>query len=257
MRKFISFSGGVESTTMCVLFGGDADGIFADTGFEHKLIYEQIDRVELWCKEFHRKDFKIHKIKSKYGTLPERIRNIAFYPSWNTRYCTREFKIEPIDEYLKQYKDEGVVLYIGLNVDEIEQRTRNHGNKKFIKYEYPLADNGINRNGCKIILNKAGLLPKFPAYMQRGGCIGCFYKSIKEYEAMSLLSSDEFSIVENLENELQTLTKDDRMRQKKYTIHNGISMSEIRKRASNGLFKPEEIYPEINNVTQCGVFCNR
>lgn len=26
---------------------------------------------------------------------------------------------------------------------------------------------------------------KLPAYMQRGGCIGCYYKSKKEYEAMA------------------------------------------------------------------------
>ena len=72
-KSFISFSGGVEGTTMCILFGNKADAIFADTGFEHKLIYSQIDKVEKWCQSFHRSDFKIHRITSKYGTLPERI----------------------------------------------------------------------------------------------------------------------------------------------------------------------------------------
>ena len=46
MNKFIAFSGGVESSTMCVLFGDNADAIFADTGFEHELIYKRIDLVE-------------------------------------------------------------------------------------------------------------------------------------------------------------------------------------------------------------------
>jgi 3'-phosphoadenosine 5'-phosphosulfate sulfotransferase (PAPS reductase)/FAD synthetase len=64
MKKFISFSGGVESTTMCILFGNKADGIFSDTGFEHKEIYDRINLIEKWCKEFHRPDFKIHKIKN-------------------------------------------------------------------------------------------------------------------------------------------------------------------------------------------------
>lgn len=35
MKRFISFSGGVESRTMAVLFGNKADAIFADTGAEH------------------------------------------------------------------------------------------------------------------------------------------------------------------------------------------------------------------------------
>jgi len=32
MKKFLSFSGGVESRTMAILFGKNADAIFADTG---------------------------------------------------------------------------------------------------------------------------------------------------------------------------------------------------------------------------------
>ena len=47
-RVFISFSGGVESSTMCVLFGNKADAIFSDTGFEHDEIYKRIDLVEKW-----------------------------------------------------------------------------------------------------------------------------------------------------------------------------------------------------------------
>ena len=49
MKQFISFSGGVESTTMCVLFGSRGDAIFADTGFEHSILYEHIDKVEKFC----------------------------------------------------------------------------------------------------------------------------------------------------------------------------------------------------------------
>ena len=64
MKQFISLSGGVESTTMCVLFGDKADAIFADTGYEHQALYDRIDIVEKWVQSFHRKDFKIHRIKN-------------------------------------------------------------------------------------------------------------------------------------------------------------------------------------------------
>lgn len=251
-RVFISFSGGVESSTMCVLFGNKADAIFADTGFEHTEIYKRLDLVEAWCKEFHRPDFKIHRIKNKdWNSLPEYILNYQYYPGFKARYCTGDFKIEPINEFLEQYKDEGCELMIGLNADEIEQRTGNHGNKPFVKYSYPLADNGFTRAKCIYILKKAGLYPEFPAYMKRGGCIGCYYKSKKEYEAMALLNPAEFKIVEDLENQLQGRRKD------KYTILNNISMTQIRENVSNMLFTPDEIYPTINNATRCGVFCNR
>ena len=252
MKKFISFSGGVESTTMCVLFGNKADAIFSDTGWEHDEIYKRIELVENWCKEFHRTDFKIHKIKNtKNGTLPEYIKESKYLPSFDSRYCTRMFKIDPIDKFLEQFKSEGVELMIGLNSDEIEQRTGNHGNKKFIKYSYPLADNGINRNACKTILEKAGLLPNFPVYMQRGGCIGCYMKSKKEYIAMALLKPEEFKMVEDIEEHIQD------KRDKFFSIIQNKPMWSIREDAKSSLFKPEEIYPVINDVTKCGVFCNR
>ena len=262
-KSFISFSGGVESTTMCILFGNKADAIFADTGFEHKLIYSQIDKVEKWCQSFHRADFKIHRITSKYGTLPERIISQSFYPSFTSRYCTREFKIEPIDKFLEQYKDEGCELMIGLNADEQDRITGGgHGNKKFVNYQYPLAKNGITRNMCMVILDKAGLNPNYPAYMKRGGCIGCFYKSVKSYEAMALLAPDEFEIVENLEKEFNNTKRNEDFEGRKefrklLGNKNSPSMEQIRLLAHQQLFKPEEVYATTNDATICGVFCNR
>jgi len=119
MKQFIAFSGGVESTTMCVLFGGKADAIFSDTGFEHQQIYDRIQLVEDWVKNFHGLDFKVHRIKNQqHGSLPDYIKESKFYPSFKTRYCTRMFKIEPIDDFLEQFKDEGMELMIGLIITD-------------------------------------------------------------------------------------------------------------------------------------------
>jgi hypothetical protein len=257
MKKFIAFSGGVESTTMCVLFGKDADAVFSDTGFEHNEIYDRIDLVEKWCRAFHRSDFTIYRIRANtkykgeyYETLPDLIRAQRFYPSFQARYCTRQFKIEPIDTFLEQFKDEGVSLMIGLNYEE-QDRTGNHGNKPFVSYNYPLISNHITRGMCLSILDRVGLKPQFPPYMKRGGCVGCYYKSKKEYTAMALLNPTEFKTVEDLENDIQDA------REEFFTIIPGIKMSEIREMAKNILFTPEEIYPTVNDATQCGVFCNR
>ncbi len=40
MKKLLSFSGGVESRTMAILFGNKADAIFSDTGSEHEVLYQ-------------------------------------------------------------------------------------------------------------------------------------------------------------------------------------------------------------------------
>jgi hypothetical protein len=258
MKRFISFSGGVESTTMCVLFGNKADAIFADTGFEHNEIYDRIDLVEKWCQTFHRSDFKIHRLIPQmkyrgeiYTTLPTLILAQKFYPNFSTRYCTRLAKIKPIDDFLEQFKTEGVELMIGLNAEEKDQRSGNHGNKKFVSYSYPLANSGLTRQACILILKKIHLYPTFPVYMKRGGCIGCYYKSPKEFTAMSLLNPEEFKIVEDLENLIQDKRKDF------FSILKGKSMKQVREDAENLLFSPDEIYPAVNDATRCGVFCNR
>lgn len=155
---------------MAILFGNKADAIFSDTGSEHDELYKQLEEVELKIREFHGNDFKIIRVKNHdYDSLEGYIRKSKFFPSFNQRFCTRMFKIEPIDNYLKQYKNTGVELMIGLNSDEGDQRTGNHGLLPFVNYSYPLYDNGISRKMCLEILSAAGIAPNFPPYMQRGG----------------------------------------------------------------------------------------
>ena len=58
-------------------------------------------------------------------------------------------------------------------------------------------------------------------------------------------------IVEELELAIQDRRKEF------FSIHQGITMKQIRENVANLLFKPEDIYPVINDVTKCGVFCHR
>ena len=51
MKRFIRFSGGVESTTMCLLYGKGATAIWCDTGAEHGEMYERINKVEDYLKK--------------------------------------------------------------------------------------------------------------------------------------------------------------------------------------------------------------
>lgn len=254
MKKFIAFSGGVESSTMCVLFGNKADAIFADTGFEHAELYKQIDRVEKFVREFHGNNFQVIRVRNERETLPESIARQKFYPSFKARYCTRQFKIEPIDNFLRQFESEGAELMIGLNAEEGNSRTGNHGLLQFVKYSYPLFDAGITRAKCIEILNAAGVKPDFPPYMKRGGCVGCYYKSKKEYAAMALLAPDEFEKVAFLEEAIQD------HRGTHYGIRDGIpNMREFGEavRAQGRLFDLDDIYTVVNDSTPCGVFCQR
>lgn len=257
MKHFISFSGGVESRTMCVLYGDKADAaIFSDTGYEHDKLYQELDRFEETLKTIH-PDLPIIRIKNENypGGLPEYIRKSKYYPSFRQRFCTRMFKIEPIDNFLRQFKDEDVEIMIGLNAEEGDQRTGNHGLLPFVNYSYPLYDQNITRAMCKGILNALNVAPDFPPYMRRGGCKGCYYKAKKEFVCMAHMAPDEYSEVMELEEAIQD--ERDTFFAIRDCIPQGLRKFRQDVMSQGLLFNPSEVYATINDASSCGVFCNR
>lgn len=84
--KFIAYSGGVESTTMLVMFGHMATPLFADTGWEHKALYEWLDKVEATTQT------KIVRVQ-RSETLPAYIERSKYFPSPMARFCTGCLKL--------------------------------------------------------------------------------------------------------------------------------------------------------------------
>ncbi len=242
VKTYIAYSGGVESTTMLMLFGHEATPLFSDTGWEHQALYDWLNTVE---KKTH---VKIERVKREGETLPEYIRRSKFYPSQMARFCTRMFKIEPMDDYLKSRVP--CELMIGFNYDERE-RTGNHGLIDGVTYSYPLIDLKINRDTCIAALKQKGLMPTFPGFMRRGGCIGCFYKSPKEYYRMAKESPQEAYSIADLEDDLQ----DDRKTH--YAVRDGIP--NMRRFLDNARAQMEMPLNDEQDYTTspCGVFCHR
>ena len=240
---FIAYSGGVESTTMLMLFGHKGTPIFTDTGWEHKALYDWLEKVE------EKTGHKITRVQPK-ETLPQMIKRQGVFPSPMMRYCTRMAKIEPMDRFLKDKTP--CELMIGLNYDE-RDRTGNHGLVEGVTYSYPLIDLKITRQDCVDALKAHDLYPQFPAYMRRGGCVGCFYKSKNEYYRMARESPEEAYEVAKIEEELNA----DPARQKYFGVRDGIK--NMRAFLDNARAQTEL---ELNDdqhapMTPCGVFCNR
>jgi len=259
MQKYISFSGGVESTTMCILYGKGSKALWVDTGAEHEKMYERINNIEKKLIELHDGDFELIRLKGykkykgiEYFSLIELIKELKVMPSQQMRFCTTYFKIQPIDEFLSNVNE--CELMIGFNYDE-QGRTGNIGLKKNIKYTYPLMDDGYTRNECEEILNNYDMHPNFPIYMLRGGCKMCFFKSQKEYKAMYFLNRDEFNQILNFENSIQD------KRKKFYSIMgNGKSLEQLKDECEIEKLMFDDIesfYKSINKETSCGAFCNR
>jgi len=221
-------------------------------------MYERLEYVEKMLTEYHDGDFKLVKIKANVTVGTEKVDNLTdyiiyrkFMPSARRRFCTALFKVIPIDLFLQRQGE--CDLLIGLNADEDEDRIGNLEMGKNIAYKYPLVEDELDREDCKELLEPLGLLPDFPAYMSRGGCKYCPFKSKKEFAAMVHLALDEIQEVQALEEYIQD------NRNKYYRIRSNMPPLRqfIATEKMNLIGDLSEFYDSGEEQKSCGVFCHR
>jgi hypothetical protein len=261
MKRFISFSGGVESTTMCVLYGKGATALVADTGDEEPEMYERWKLVEERLKSYHDGDFNIiylHPEVIAKGIVCKNLDELAmawkFFPSPQKRYCTVKLKIEPIDNFLSEQGE--CELMIGLNADE--DRTGNFGECENVTYSYPLQDDDYTRQNCIDVLTTLGLMPNFPVYMQRGGCRKCPFRTKKEAKAKYFFNKAGYMEDMAFEKMLQD------KRLKFYGInmnfkegYEALAVECEREISMYGLNEIKAMYKNVQAHQPCGAFCHR
>lgn len=113
-KHIVSFSGGKDSTAMLLMMlekGMQIDDvIYCDTGVEFPEMYSHIEAVEAYT------GLTITRLKSEKTwdyLFFEHVRTRGKYagkagygwPSMLRRWCTRELKIRPVQDYLKQYAE--------------------------------------------------------------------------------------------------------------------------------------------------------
>lgn len=235
ITQYVAFSGGKDSTALALLMP-DSIPVFTDTGAEFPELYAHLDKFERVTGR------EIIRLKSKEGTLLEYIRRSRFLPGHSARYCTKMFKIEVLNKFTDTYA-------VALRADE--ERIGNYSDK----VTYPLQDMGIDLMGVIEICLKHDLLPRYPVYMARGGCINCFYKRKSEVLAMK-------EFVPEILDELQELEEYIQDERGKYAVmfpNAKMSIKDIRRQIS--MFNPEDVYRDALDKSDyginCGLFCNR
>lgn len=246
MNQFISFSGGKDSTALALIME-DATPIFADTGAEFDEIYAHIDKFE---RVTGREVVRV----SVGESLLDYIKLSKFMPGHRARYCTRMFKINPINAFLQANLP--AELYIGLRADEPEDmRVGNLTEMSGLDIRYPLREQGIGLWDVLRICDRYDLLPRYPVYMARGGCKNCFYKRKAEVWAMAQLVPDVLDELQALEESVQ----DERGRFAVMFPNAGASIADIR--AQQFMFDPEDVYRDAahggDKGQVCGLFCHR
>jgi len=175
VRHVLGLSGGKDSSALAIFMRNkvpEMEYFFTDTGAELPETYEYLDKLEAYLgKPIARlnstRTFD-HLLKNKYND---------FLPSPNTRWCTRELKIRPFEEFVG---DDEVVSYVGIRADE--DRGGYVSTKPNITVMFPFKESGINYADVIRILNDAGLgTPAYYEWRSRSGCYFCFFQRKSEW----------------------------------------------------------------------------
>ena len=179
IRHICGISGGKDSSALAVYLRNkvpEMEYFFCDTGAELPETYEYLTRLEVILgKPIARLNAQRgfdHWFEVFRGTLP----------SPQMRWCTKNMKIKPIEEWIG---DAPALSYVGIRVDE-SNRKGYISTKSNIQTRFPFIEDGIDRDGVMRILADAGIgLPTYYEWRTRSGCYFCFYQRKAEWVALA------------------------------------------------------------------------
>lgn len=253
MKQYVALSGGIDSLALAFVMP-EAEVIYTDPGDDPAPIHVTIAEFE---RLTGRAVIRITHPKWP-GGLPEYIEGHKFFPNHGARFCTRIFKIEAYNLWVSDRLP--ATINIALRADETaDTRVGNLTDMAGLTIAYPHREHGRNRLDCVQICVEHGLLPRYPAWMARGGCNGCFYKRISEIRAMLVLNPALYDSLITREESVQDARGDFF-----YMFPNlGMSLREFKAKceAQPVLFDESELWRNAGDRSDmgqaCGLFCQR
>lgn len=173
-RHILGLSGGKDSAALAVFMKGkvpDMEYVFTDTDKELPETYEFLDRLEAYLGK------PIVRLNAQRGFDHWLQVYGGYLPSSRMRWCTRQLKLKPFEEYVG---NDLTVSYVGIRADE--DREGYVSTKPNIKAVFPFKEAGIKHADVMRILEEAGLgLPKYYEWRSRSGCYFCFFQRKEEW----------------------------------------------------------------------------
>lgn len=181
-KHVLGISGGKDSAALAVFVRQnypelDIEYFFTDTGKELPEVYEFLGRLEGFlgkpiARLNPRRDFDFWLREYKH-----------FLPSAQTRWCTRQLKLAPFEQWIRPMLAAGdtVTTYVAIRADEEyrEGYTSKHEN---LKVRLPFREAGIDKKAVMDILESSGVgIPKYYEWRSRSGCTFCFFQQKIEW----------------------------------------------------------------------------
>ena len=192
-RHVLGLSGGRDSAALAVYVRQihpelDIDYFFTDTGKELPEVYEFLVKLE----GFLGKPIVRLNPDRNFDYWLKQYNN--FLPSPQARWCTRQLKLRPFEQWIRPILDSGktVYSYVAIRADE-EYREGYASKHDALVVQLPFKDAGIDKAGVLEILEGAGLgLPKYYEWRTRSGCTVCFFQQKIEWVRLKEKHPDYF-----------------------------------------------------------------
>ena len=192
-RHVLGLSGGRDSAALAVYVRQnhpelDIDYFFTDTGKELPEVYEFLVKLE----GFLGKPIVRLNPDRDFDFWLKQYNN--FLPSPQARWCTRQLKLRPFEQWIRPTLDSGktVYSYVAIRADE-EYREGYASKHDALVVQLPFKDAGIDKAGVLEILEGAGLgLPKYYEWRTRSGCTFCFFQQKIEWVRLKEKHPDYF-----------------------------------------------------------------
>lgn len=225
VHHIMGLSGGKDSAALAVYLRDrlpDVEYFFCDTGAELPETYEFLAKLEAYFgRRIHRlgsgRDFD-HWLDLHRGVLP----------SPQMRWCTRQMKIKTLEDWIESaFGNETVFSYVAIRADE-PHREGYLSTKPNVRVEYPLRENGIDKEGVMRILAEAGVgLPSYYKWRTRSGCYFCFFQRKAEWVGLATHHPDLFERAVAYEKKAGKNYADYGMQDRVYTWSQGETLPEL------------------------------
>ena len=250
IRHICGISGGKDSSALAVYLRDtvpEMEYFFCDTGAELPETYEYLTRLQVILGK------PIERLNATRGFDHwfEVFRGAL--PSPQMRWCTKNMKIKPIEEWIGNVP---AVSYVAIRADE-SNRKGYISTKSNIQTRFPFVADGIDRDGVMRILEDAGIgLPKYYEWRTRSGCYFCFYQRKAEWIGLAERHPELFERAVAIEQKVlqdagvagDADFRDRAMRGRQYTWSGGETLTELKERKAEILERHEAAMSRAKNT---------
>jgi len=192
-RHVLGLSGGRDSAALAVYMRQhhpeiEIEYFFTDTGKELPEVYKFLGDLE----GFLGKPIKRLNPDRDFDFWLKQYN--CFLPSAQTRWCTRQLKLRPFEQWIRPHLDRGgsVFSYVAIRADEEYREGYNSKHENLI-VRLPLKEAGVDKAGVLELLEASGVgLPTYYSWRTRSGCTFCFFQQKIEWVRLMEEHPDKF-----------------------------------------------------------------